>query len=343
MRVGIYAGGSHPVVSALAQGFEAVGCETAARASAYHRGEVEDFDLVVSYGMKAGRRVRDAYRAAGVPVVVVDWGYLARVNSPDEHEAGHFQVGLGRLNAVPPFACPPDRFDALGLEIVEQGGDPSGYVLVCGQVPGDAAHGMDAATLETWLREGLASKHGDVRYRPHPRGGIELAGVQSDRRPLAESLAGARVVDTYNSNIGHDALLAGVPVVAHKSAAYAELAGEDLPSVEARRDYFNRLAYGQWTLAEMRSGACQRFVIDHLLTGVGPAIEGVRPESAEPGEQIAGIDPEIQPAGAVALPIADGLDDMTVEELHALAKERGVKVHHKAGAEKVRAALREAA
>lgn len=36
----------------------------------------------------------------------------------------------------------------------------------------------------------------------------------------------------------------------------------------------------------------------------------------------------------------DGLDALEKEQLHALAKERGVKVHHMAGAEKVRAALR---
>src|SRR5690606_38401305 len=123
---GIYAGGSHPVAAALRKGFAAMGCMAAARASEYYRGEVENFDLVVSYGMRAGRRVRDAYQAAGVPVVVVDWGYLARVNAPDEHEAGHFQAGLGGLNAVPDFACPADRFDSLGLGIVERGGDPDG-------------------------------------------------------------------------------------------------------------------------------------------------------------------------------------------------------------------------
>lgn len=39
----------------------------------------------------------------------------------------------------------------------------------------------------------------------------------------------------------------------------------------------------------------------------------------------------------------DGLDALDKERLHALAKERGVKVHHMAGADKVRAALREAA
>lgn len=39
----------------------------------------------------------------------------------------------------------------------------------------------------------------------------------------------------------------------------------------------------------------------------------------------------------------DGLDELDADALHALAKERGVKVHHKAGAEKVREALRSAA
>jgi transposase len=38
--------------------------------------------------------------------------------------------------------------------------------------------------------------------------------------------------------------------------------------------------------------------------------------------------------------VSDGLDGLTAEELHALAKERGVSVHHRAGADKVRAALR---
>lgn len=43
-----------------------------------------------------------------------------------------------------------------------------------------------------------------------------------------------------------------------------------------------------------------------------------------------------------SLPVEENLDGMNAEELHALAKERGVTVHHRAGADKVRAALREA-
>ena len=41
-------------------------------------------------------------------------------------------------------------------------------------------------------------------------------------------------------------------------------------------------------------------------------------------------------------PKSDGLDELDAEKLHALAKERGLNVHHRAGADKVRAALREA-
>lgn len=40
-------------------------------------------------------------------------------------------------------------------------------------------------------------------------------------------------------------------------------------------------------------------------------------------------------------PKSDGLDELDTDALHALAKERGLTVHHRAGADKVRAALRE--
>jgi hypothetical protein len=48
-------------------------------------------------------------------------------------------------------------------------------------------------------------------------------------------------------------------------------------------------------------------------------------------------------APTVAAPTnVDSLDEMDVEELRAVAESRGVKFHHRAGAEKLREALREA-
>ncbi|WP_047711374.1 hypothetical protein [Pseudomonas lactis] len=39
---------------------------------------------------------------------------------------------------------------------------------------------------------------------------------------------------------------------------------------------------------------------------------------------------------------SDELDAMTPEQLHELAKKRGVEIHHRAGADKVKEALRKA-
>lgn len=52
---------------------------------------------------------------------------------------------------------------------------------------------------------------------------------------------------------------------------------------------------------------------------------------------------ELQPVDQAAEQDGEGLDLLDADQLRALAKERGIEVHHRAGAEKVRAALREAA
>jgi hypothetical protein len=135
-------------------------------------------------------------------------------------------------------------------------------VLLIGQMPGDAAHaGTDH---RQWLTDQL-KRYDDIVYRPHPRGGIDLHGVRMHTGALSDALRGARLVVTYNSNTGHEALLGGIPVVCDPCAAYAPLSGETLPSKEDREAYFHRVAYGQWTADEVRSGACLSFLVNHLL------------------------------------------------------------------------------
>lgn len=57
----------------------------------------------------------------------------------------------------------------------------------------------------------------------------------------------------------------------------------------------------------------------------------------------AAVEPAPSAVTAQADDSGDGLEALDKDQLHALAKERGVKVHHMAGADKVRTALREAA
>ena len=76
-----------------------------------------------------------------------------------------------------------------------------------------------------------------------------------------------------------------------------------------------------------------------------PGIKVVVDRSAETVEEVAASSPEtVAPAEDAVDADADddGLDQLDADALRAIAAERGVKVHHKAGAEKIRAALREA-
>ena len=205
---------------------------------------------------------RDKIRALypGVPFFVFDWGYVRRVNERDEHHKGHWQVSRDRLNNVPPGPCPDDRFKALDLPIKTKGGNAKGHVLLIGQMPNDSA--LNGGNHLAWLTA-MAMKYDNVLYRPHPRGGIKLvAGCETQQAgTLQDALDGARLVVTYNSNAGHEALLAGVPVVCDPCAAYAELAGEKIPSVPKRRAFYNRVAYGQWTVYEVQE------MLDFVLGG----------------------------------------------------------------------------
>lgn len=227
----------------------------------------DDFDAVATFGLQGkGRRILAEYMEAGIPVAVIDYGYLRRTNYAHDWRTGHWQVSLGGLNILPPFECPSDRFDALGLQITERGGDPKGYALLCVQTPGDASHGMDQDALQHWC-EAQAAIWPDLVIRPHPlQADLSFGLPVCSAKTLAEALAGARLVVTGNSNSGHDALMAGVPVVATvPGAAWSALSGQHLPSIEVRLNHFHRCAYGQWTWSEFRAGLAQRFLIDQLI------------------------------------------------------------------------------
>src|SRR3546814_17970196 len=66
----------------------------------------------------------------GVPVVVVDYGYLKRTNHAHDWKTGHWQVSIGGLTKLP-RNVDSSRFDAPGLKVSEKGGDPMGYPLLC--------------------------------------------------------------------------------------------------------------------------------------------------------------------------------------------------------------------
>jgi hypothetical protein len=264
MRWGVYARDGFEGAVAFRDGLLKIG-EFGAIRSVSDAGPdcFEPFDVVVIFGLQGkGPIVKSVFEKAGVPVVIVDYGYLKRTNHAHDWRTGHWQVSVGALNALPQ-ALDSSRWDALGLEVVERGGDPNGYTLLCVQTTGDASHGMDADGLQAWCDEQSARWPG-LLVRPHPLQTDRDYGLPRCRaESLADALAGARLVVTANSNTGTDALLAGVPVVATRpGAAWAELSGEELPSMADRLNYFHRCAWGQWTWDEFRAGLPQRFLME---------------------------------------------------------------------------------
>ena len=237
-------------------------------------GQMEEFCPVVVSGLRdKGTQIRDAYRAAGVPVVVIDYGYLNRVSGIANFDTGYWQVGIDQLGWAPPFECPSDRFEALGLDI-EARAHSGEAIYVCGQHAGDPSHGLDADGLSKWAWETVnrieALTDRPVVWRPHPDTALFLDGVETHIG--AVEWDDVFCVVTINSNIGREALLEGVPVVCDASASYADLGVREFserltcPPIGRRRSYFNRLAYAQWTLDEMREGLPVKWLESHGLT-----------------------------------------------------------------------------
>lgn len=263
MRVGIHAHDRNLEAGAFRSGLLAIGHTPVWRShSDYKQGQTEPFDAVVITGLRAqGAWIRDDYEAIGVPVIVIDYGYMSRVSGKASWDTGHWQVGVGGLNRPPSFECPSDRFDALGVAIKAKG--KGKRPLVLGQHIGDPSHGMGAKEMRAWA-QALCDELG-ARFRPHPDSPLDVRAERAEG-PLGEVLADTSMVRTLCSTAGLDALLAGVPAIADmpERACWGALSGAKLPSVAARKALCSRLAYGQWTLDEMRSGQAAAFVMQNL-------------------------------------------------------------------------------
>lgn len=217
---------------------------------------------------REGGPVAAAYRRAGVPVWVLE---LPRIRS----EATAWALLSDSLHWLPEGVSgrPIPDFPKLT-------GRKSDTMLVAMQKPGDAAHGMDLDRLDKWTRDTVAYVKAvtgkPVTVRPHPKheGGIpgDVWGADRLSVPREESLDDALRVSagvvTYNSTVGWDAIIAGVPVVALAPAgqcAYARyttsLAELKALAPKARTEALARVASTQWTLDELRDGSAIRETI----------------------------------------------------------------------------------
>lgn len=242
------------------------------------------------------RRTIEAYEAAGVPTLITDLGYLRRPIAADGYRSGFWQLGRGRLNVIPALAPANDRLEALSLpRPFTHELDATAPVLVLGQVCPDAQHDLTVEAHNRFVVEvlaALAKLKVPAVYRPHPRSREPVPAenifavhpdaiiqAPSEDATLERALSGARAVVTWNSTAGLEALAMGVPVFCRRERShYAEIAHDvtalakvltasrqmtpTRPKPDAVSAYLARVAYAQWTLAEIESGVALRFALD---------------------------------------------------------------------------------
>ena len=206
------------------------------------------------------QRAALACEARGGQVVVCEEAYTRRlVQGP------HFAMALGAHNGAGRwFPRGPERWQRLGLRL-QPWRRRGRHVLVC------SSRGMGAPGLrepagwgEDVCRRLRPMTRRPVRLRRHP-------GKDYAARPLERDLDDAWAMVVWGSNAATQALVEGVPVffegpaLATAGAAERGIAGIEMPARPDRRAVFERLAWAQWSLAEIAAGDPFR----HLLCREG--------------------------------------------------------------------------
>ena len=253
-------------------------------------GEPADVALVWNGAKGHTRKLVRKFRSTGCPVVIMEHGFFDRINHTQLDHAGfnHTASWRGLLTTPAPRGAAA-RLRAVWPHRLPAVTPRPGYVLVVGQVAGDAQLADSEVRSPLPLLDAVleAAPPGvEVRFRAHPKAppaeGPAAAATRAEGT-LAEAVAGAAFVVTINSNAGNEALAMGCGVLCLGPALYAaagvarQTTLTDLPgamarmlsgwapSPEAVRNYLRWLACRQWSRAELADGEILGPVLDAAM------------------------------------------------------------------------------
>ena len=287
-------------IRAVAVGLKRLGCDVAPTAI----GDWPIFstlpDVAFIWNGVHGRRgpIVGELRKSGVPVLVMERGFLDRFNHTQIDHAGFNHTASWAVDIAGP--APVGGVVRLA-RLIETVGPPrpvkprsSGHILILGQVRGDAqlrdseiGHAESLVTaVDSAARPGV-----ELRFRPHPlsnwrtRRGDRTTTFDGE---LTDAIDAARFAITINSNSANDALLRGCPVLC-LGPALSGIAGVAIQTSlaglernmelmldgwrpDSRRvlSYLHWLAARQWTIDELAGGGG---VLPRLLSAAGLKLE----------------------------------------------------------------------
>lgn len=247
----------------------------------YDSVQFTDCDLAVIWSVlwtkEERRHIYKHYKELGIPILVLEVGALKRNFL--------WKVGINGINANAIWAEPQwDRFSSLNVS-TKPWRTRGSHIVVCGQNPlsEEWPLGSMERYLEHTVRELRRYTDRPIIVRPHPRAPIKPIMVpkgvtisvpkptgQLDEFDFPQLMESAWAVVSYNSNPGIQAGLLGVPVFCDSSSLASSIGNLRLsdienPNMPERADWFNRLAFTEFTVDEIAEGLPWR-LIKPLLT-----------------------------------------------------------------------------
>jgi len=232
--------------------------------------------VAIFYGLRLGlREVFEAYRSA-TTAVYMDLGYWNRKPAKDRF-GGYHKVSVNALHPTAYLRAghSPDRLNQIGVRLKpwRKRGE---HIIVAGMSDRSAA--VNGFAPEAWERRAIEEikKHTEraIRYRPKPSwdGARPISGTAFHRggTDIRQYLRDCWALVTHHSNAAVDALAAGIPVYCEDGAASLLSMPsldhlDDPPLPGGRAEFLADLAYCQWSVPEMASGACWDYLVGEGL------------------------------------------------------------------------------
>lgn len=221
-------------------------------------------DVGLAYGWGHPETFRQ-YRDGGRHFVHIDLGWWQR--KPDGRPLdGYHKVVVDARNPAPDIISGgAARFQGLGIKIAPWR-ESGRHIVLAGMSEKSAGtwgfRALEWEQLTIDLLRKLTSR--PIIYRPKPSWPgarpIQGVGFSGGAEPIEKALDGAHALVAFNSNTAVDALLAGVPISVSTgpclklSTALAEIEHPRRP--EGREALMEAIAWQQWSIEEMRIGAC---------------------------------------------------------------------------------------
>lgn len=234
----------------------------------YCRPHAINADVAVFYGLEGNLPDIMGDFAQRRAAVYIDLGYWGRREGG--RWSGYHKIVINARHPNAYYADPvhpPDRFQKFRVPIkpfARVGLEAP--ILLAGM--GDKGAYAEGFEPEAWERWAIAEirKYTDrpIRYRPKPswKEAKPIEGVEysSREREVEQELEHCWAVVTHHSNVAVDAILAGVPAFCWggvgRDRSCQDLSKIEDPEIPTARDQWAAdIAYTQWNIAEMRSGA----------------------------------------------------------------------------------------